>query len=295
MTANILSLSLLEPELDTIRLFVSAYRDSVNHAGLADKVHQSLTTRVSFEYAIAEVIGYLGVLLGHEKVYPRQISHREEWVASSFKGQVLVPTLFEKMELRKEPCIQFQCFPGVLVPQEKPQSSPLRYIVSNVYPLCSTRDSLLTIDSSQVLSLSRFMPIENEWKNYVSKDRMYVHLALKACTDSQVRVNPSLVLKRLTQAIFAPPCPHSPKTLQNEELEGFEFIHPVDFLHESRITSSHQKIAVYAVQGNDALRLMILGALFRYEVDGVAVVGGDSCLACALELCRQVHAKHLIC
>ena len=292
MTANILSLSLLEPDLDTIRLFISTYRVFVNYAGttgLADKVYWSLTTPMSSKCIITDVIDYLKVLLGHE------IHHREEWVASSFKGQVLVPILFEEMELRKEPCIQFQCLPGILVSQENPQSPPLRYILSDVHPICSTTDSLLTVDSSQILSLSRFKSMESEWRNRVSKDRMYVHLALRASTDPQVRVNPSSILKRFTQLIFAPPCPHSPETLPSEALEGFEFIHPKEFLRESRITSSHRNIAVYAVQGNDALRLMNLGALFGYEVDGLAVIGGDSCLACALELCRQIHAKHLIC
>ena len=123
---------------------------------------------------------------------------------------------------------------------------------------------------------------------------MIVHLTLKASTDSHVRVNPYFVLAQTARAILAPSCPHPQDQLPNDALEDYAFIHPGDFFHEKE-EEPLDKISIFAVRGNDGLRMMILRALSMSALRGRVVVGGDSCLTCSLKLCRRANSRHLLC
>ena len=177
--------------------------------------------------------------------------------------------------------------------QDKVLNPPLRFVISDTSPLNSTVDHVVTVPTSQIGSLARFGHMQHEWRNRIEGECMVVHLAPKASPGFHARVNPHFVLAQCVQALFAPSCSHPPDQLPDHVIEDHMFVHPDHFFSEEE--SQRKTIAVYAVRGNDPLRMMVLGALYGLAAEGRVVVGGDACLACSLKLCRRANVRHLVC
>ena len=95
LTANVLELSLIETNLDNVSL---SFVDTLGRfdgwpQGLPRDIRSTLAAETPVECQAEDITCYLRKLLDHPTPTPKQGS----WVASSFKGQVFIPTLFERL------------------------------------------------------------------------------------------------------------------------------------------------------------------------------------------------------
>ena len=83
--------------------------------------------------------------------------------------------------------------------------------------------------------------------------------------------------------------------MPDNAIEDYLFVHPDFFFDIKKVPAG--AITIYAVRGNDPLRVMVIGYLSIHseESSSNVVVGGDTCLACSLALCRRADAKYLVC
>ena len=188
LTAYVLALSLLEPDLDAIRLLFD--KSFHLNKGWGNRLYRIIISALvadrRFQCQAFDVISHLQKLLGHKDVPSQQ----GRWIASSSRGQVVSPSLFESMELSREPCLQFLCIPAILLAQDKVLGPPLRFVISNTGPLSSTVDHVVIVPTSQIGSLSRFGYMQHEWRSRVDGDCMVVYLAPTVSTGLHARVNP---------------------------------------------------------------------------------------------------------
>lgn len=300
IATHVLALSLLEPPLDTVRLrldsgdHVLRGTESERHAdSLYELVHTALYQRCNsrpFEVTPYLLISHLLRILGHEGGNTAE----ERCIAWSFEGQVIFSSLIERMELGKGPCMQFVCVPGVLVRQDKESGLALQTIKGEQRSEVPVEDFDTTyLSTSQVSSLSAFNSMDPTWKYHVEGDCMLIHLAKKFAVDAYTRVSPVAILEQCARTLITPACSHPLDQLDGDVTEDYAFVHPNSFLLE-RFSMGREVIKVYAVRGNDPLRMMILGTLFERLCDSLVVVGGDACLSCSLNLCRRANVQYLV-
>lgn len=218
---------------------------------------------------------------------------QQKCIAWSYKGQVLCSSLIESMKLGKDPCLQFVCVPGVLCRQDKATGLALLTVKGEINPKFSSHGDTVTVPSSQVKDLSAFNAIDHTWKYHVEGDCMLIHLAAKVAVDTYTRVNPFAIIEQCARTLITPACSHPFDQLDGGVTQDYVFVHPKCFLLNDT-SGGGEVIMVYAVRGNDPLRMMILGTLREMENASLVVVGGDACLSCSLDLCRRAGACYLV-
>lgn len=298
MVTNILALSLLGPDLHT--LLIRLPRPHEYGEVFKFEVKRALVRGSRVQVAARTIIDGIRGMLGTD--FPSNYTWPSDgWIASSVKGQVAFPRLLATMVVGYEPCLQIVCVPGILSFLEKPPSPALQSVVGEgqYRPMIKQVTKATTVPSSQVGNLSRFTSVKHEWKCRSDGYRMVVHLTPKDTTGNCIMINPNDVLEQSFRVLFAPDCSHPRDQQPNHVIEDYYFVHP-DLLFSHRLTEKDEQIAIYAVRDNDPLRLMILGSLPRFTFGShdnsvSAVVGGNSCLSCSLNVCRQCDAKRLIC
>lgn len=295
IVAHILTLSLLVTDLSSCRLYFDQSQENRFFSeGAVDVIYNTLKDNIPCALKPLQVMKYLKLLLGHDhETLPRDPwMKREDWIASSDKGQIILPSLFESMRLTREPCLQILCYQGILLSRDKPFGPPLRLIVSEGKTVGREPD-MLTVSTAQIGSLSRFKSLQYEWRTRRKAEIMFVHLSLKASTNYYAKVDPFSILRESTTVLFAPRCTHPLDDMPNDAIQDYVFVHPESFFLVRR--PEDNVLAIYAVRGNDALRLMLLGSVHSCDRNEYKVVGKNSCLNCCLKLCREVGGKRLIC
>ena len=296
IVTHVLTLSLLVTDLSSCRLhFDEIESDQFARNPATFVIYSVLTTNLPFSLGPLEVMENLKMLLGHDHEH---LPHGR-WIASSDKGQIILPSLFESMRLRREPYLQIYCYPGILLSQDKPFGPPLKVMVSDQRDQLMTAGNeldMVTVPTAQIGSLSRFSSLQYEWRTRRvsgrSSEIMTVHLCLKASTGYYAKICPFQMLTESMEVLFAPKCTHPLEDTPNDAVKDYCFVHPESFFRSCK--REDNGIAVYAVRGNDALRLMLLG--FRGSYDpSEKVVSANACLSCGLIFCKKACAKLLIC
>ena len=310
LIAHILALSLLDTDLNTIRLHFSKDWVEKDHSNsrLWSYVYDALRLHRCGQYSLSAVVDYVLDMLGHinassHEDVPDRMSARgrtraytdtSDWLGSSRRGQVVLPSLLLDMTLENEPCYRFISVPGVLSVQAR-QGETFEVVISteSTYDVCTEDPNI--VPSAQVKSLTRFASFEHEWFCRFLPGSLQVHLGLKDHAQVDTRSNLRNVLEACRHLIFIPACGHATDHVKPEQTEDYIFMHPHDFFkafdyHETRIQ-------VYAVRGNSALRLMIIGVIHRQLLDESYLIGFSryACLQCSLEICRKEGARFLVC
>ncbi|KAI9893039.1 MAG: hypothetical protein M1814_000923 [Vezdaea aestivalis] len=311
----VLTLSTIHSNLEEVRLFSDLKRGPANwthdssdpdlefpnvispntkHRKLSSELVGLFQKSTQLRWTEHDVFHELVALLNHKGILtlPGPSGGLQHYLGTSDHGQVLFFSLMLEMRLEKAPRTSFMCLPGVFSMKGRPKGEHFRSLVSskgiNVHPQPSPG-----IPSSQIGNLSRFASLQHEWNFRIIPGSVLVHLSLKDYQGKSTRVEPWLVIAGRARLKFAPSCNHPQGIIQEETMEDYEFVHPDDFFQGGRGTS---KICVYAVRGNDPLRLMIIGALDSVLNGwGSAVFSRDACLKCSLDLCREKNAHYLIC
>ena len=295
LVAQVLAVSLLEPDMKSSRLYFDhGSHDSSRWLGssLFGRVEFALRSNEPSDCDARDVVAHVKTLLGHG-MFNRA---NETWMASSSKGQVLFPCVYETMELLLAPSLAFYCAPGILSHQDGTYGFKLREVESEdtLKDHYTWPQQRMTIPSSEIDSLSRFSSIQHEWKTRIEGDRMFVQLTTKHFAWNSPKVDPFESLIQAAELWFAASCSHPADKLPNDSIEDYEFIHSDHLLRT--VQGDPKKIQVYAVRGNDPLRFAILGTLKgTFGATLPAVIGGNACLSCSLALCRRVERKYLVC
>ena len=294
LVAQVLALSLLEPDVSSLRLRFDEGSQQSSHweETFYGLVRRALVRTEPVECEARKVVSHVRKILGHDDLIPDNVS----WLASSCKGQALFPYLYETLEFHLAPSLQFYCVPGILSHQDESQSYKLRQIVGEdvLKGWKAWPEVRMTVPSSEIGSLSRFSGAKHEWKTHMEGERLVVHLSIQQLSGNIFKIDPFQSLVQSAQLWFAGSCPHPADSIPHEPIEDYDFIHPDHFLCHS--TVPHGRIAVYAVRGSSSLRFTILGALKGTRGGSrPAVIGGKACLSCSLALCRRKGIEHLVC
>ena len=295
VAANILALSLVSTGLNDIRLHFDR-NFKLESLTTSDPIELLSTTRsilsdgLSASISTEDVISYLRRLLGHQDL---AVWQSEYWVASSSRGQVLFPQLFETMRLERQPCLALMVIPGILTRADQSPGPRYRAIVSKERPPSESGIST-TVPSSQISSPSQFNSLAYEWRARAENDFIIATLSAKEASGGLIMVNMHRILMGISRLVFANSCQHDPNKRLNDNIEDYKFIHPNDFFSIGLFDIKEGTILIFATRGNDPLRMMIIGVLSEYS-HWTAVVGQMACLACSLNLCRRLSCSVLIC
>jgi hypothetical protein len=294
--AHILALSLVNTDLDDIRLhFDKNFKwESLtisDPSELLSATRAILLDGLSTSISTEDITSHLRRLLGHEDL---AVWQNEYWVASSSRGQVLFPQLFETMRLERQPCLAFIVIPGILTRADQSPGPLYRAIISKERPPGEYGLSI-TVPSEQILGPSQFNSLAYEWRTRTENDFIIATLSTKEASGGLIMINVHRILMGIPQLVFANSCQHNPDERLNDNIEDYKFIHPNDFFSVSPTVASEETIIIFATRGNDPLRMMILGVLGETGPGWSAVIGQMACLTCSLNLCRRLNCRILIC
>ena len=314
VAANILTLSLIK-QLDGLLLYYDSriqIRDNnftVSYTELSGVIASAIKSSSVSSGSVKDILNHILSLLHHEV---REEIIMEEWVMSAFRGQVLYPRIFESGIITQFNTLELVCLQrSVLL--KAPGSSkkgPVAAFSGQQFKIVKGHaphpgDLLpvtpLKVSLQDIGSLGEFSNWKCEWQSRVTEDYIYAHLALDSHEKFQ-RTNPFAILGPLALALHPRPCAHEKTVHMSEVTSDFEILHPHSFFNVQHKKAT-DPIAVFAVQGNELLRIMILGAIWRNMVTGQptarpsrprVVIGSATCLACLLDFCRQTQSKFLL-
>ena len=211
----------------------------------------------------------------------------EKWIASSYKGQVAYPKIFETQNPGEKGYLALSWAPGLL--RYDGEVYPRAYAAGN-------SSAMGYIDSDQPVTVPcNLVPGMNmRWQVARSDEKLHVRLCVPSSPtyDGRGDFSPSTVLKHLPLTLVAQGCFHDGDTALDPPDAGCRYVGPLEF--DSRNPDEAvATIDVVAVDGNDGLRMV---ALIRAS-DGnrLALVRNNACLACCLAICRRAKHNLLIC
>ncbi|KAL9108962.1 MAG: hypothetical protein Q9227_006358 [Pyrenula ochraceoflavens] len=177
VTANILALSLIDSELDEIRLhFDREFQKWPLRGPDADSVlHATQDILINGRPGLPAVEGvelHLKRLLGKYRRQNRVLAPIGcSFLVESWSGQVVLPQFVETMQLQRQPCLTIIVIPGILVRADQPDGPYYSAIVSedSPNPVSSPYD---IVPSDQVRNLSQFSALEYEWRLRVGDETL---------------------------------------------------------------------------------------------------------------------------
>jgi hypothetical protein len=235
------------------------------------------------ELQITHIIDWALSLLGHEVS-----SHIDagDWVASSYRGQVIMPRIILAHEL---PGNGFAClaqFPGTLM-LETQKDRRFSLILSK---FAAGKTPVLNVTDSTTAQYNAYPKETIKWQ-LVSKAE---HLELSmGWSINRSMLQPLSIIPNLMHSVMLGPCDHS----ADAELESDN---PIEFISpgENRETSDvrGQRISVYPIYGNENLKKLALAST-RRRFDFTArasLVNRGACINCAIRVCKSINCGYVI-
>ena len=296
LTTQVLVFSLFDSSFGSFMVFLDRYplaQSSTRFEYLASSLHTALIDRNPCSWEAGNIIDHILGLIGHKVQHRSPNLDYRHWITTSYRGQVLLPHIFLQMSLEDSPCLRFMCLSGVLTLQGRPKGETFQSLVS-VEETKRHSGEMTTVPDEQIQSLARFSNLQSEWQCRVESSSIHVHLYSKDQMGPYMRVNPGFILRACQWVVFIPRCDHSKDPIKHESLLDYVFVHPDSFFVPPEATDPLNRIRVYAVRGNEAVRMMILGTIYAY-VPSFVGISKDACLRCSVIACQVADAKFLIC
>ena len=303
LLAHVLVISLLDTSLDSARLYFD--KDWIEkhevESRICSQIFEALRWSACKACELSTIVQHMIELLGHvsppnkslqllgQKDPPNEL---DKWLGTSRRGQVLLSKLLLDVKIQNAPCYQFICVPGVLSVYDRPKGEIFEAVTSTEAPF--TDYNPIPVPSTQIGFLTRFASLEHEWLYRILPNRLQVNLNIKNHVQAFSRSDLRSAFRACGQVIFIPPCGHDRDHVKPARLEDHVFVPPDDFL-KGVPHAGFGKVLVYAVRGNDPLRLMIIGALEGSHEDTKIGFSRYACLQCSLDVCRKQNLWHLIC
>ena len=296
LTCQVLVLSLFDSPLDSFEVFLDRYpllQSGTQFESLPNALHTALNDGNSCAWDANSIIDHILGLIGHKDKRNSQNGEYQHWITTSYRRQVLLPHVLLEMSLEDRPCLRFMCLPGVLTLQSRPKGETFQSLVSTEETK-RHNDEISIIPNEQVQSLARFRHLRHEWRHRVVSRSIHVHLCSQEHVGPYMRINPGFILRAYPLIIFVPTCEHPKDPIKHEPMLDYVFVHSDSFFVTPDTNDPLNRICVDAVRGNEAVRMMILGAIYAFTPCLVRL-SRDACLRCSLVACQVAQAKFLIC
>jgi hypothetical protein len=278
LVADVLALSLLDCT-EPVLLYI---KRSPRANQFEKSVHAVLSRGQYTPCRVEDVIDWALGLVGHD-VSPLK---EENWIMSSYRGQVFYPRLFETETLEREGLLVMSGAPGAL------RHGGLVYnkTMSNRYEhriMAGTPDAIMSklVAAPVVRPLNLLQEHSIKWE--VTRGDNMLHISLLS-TCSHATFNPFAIICGAVQSLYIEHCPHSPDTPLIKPDPFATYTSPFYPWGEKTNNRDEDKIGVVAVHGNESLRMLSL-------VSGIgAVVQQNACLQCSLDVCRSAGYSFVI-
>ena len=214
----------------------------------------------------------------------------QQWVISSFKGQVVYPKIFETQCFEKRGYLMISWAAGLLRYEGESYSQGVSERSSTLIP-----DTLIHHDSETVNILRNLVPDQKlVWKVSRGDNILYVNMGIQDTINGlrHMSKNPLWVLLNLAHSFILKICPH-PSDSPLAKSYRLQYTGPLSpykiDLCDNRIHP--HMISAAAVEGNDGLRMLCL----TYSYPAPCVIRKDACLTCCIDLCQRTGYSLIIC
>lgn len=248
-------------------------------------------------FTIEPLINWALKLAGHDV---GDVIKTHDWVASSFRGQVLIPFILLSNEILPDGSAALSHFPGILM-LETQKDRPFSRILSKGTNFTATKLSI-PITSAQT---NGFPNEKIKWELSSKAENLEIGMGWTLNRNMQ---RPFNVISALMGSIMIPRCPKLHPLEDNlSALEDDESGHPhtsslapgSNCLYEGNSMEDSQ-IAVYPLYGNEWLKLLALASTMDMRPRGeqlikpLTLINRGACINCVLKVCGYVGCSYVI-
>ncbi len=281
IVANIYALSLIDGPLNSVLVHHPSFGlEGIFGKAVYDAMSGSGTVaNVDIECILIHTLS----LLGHKVTFQEQ-----DWVLSSFHGQVVFPKLFQTEILPKTGYLELYCVPGNLLSRERGRQ--YQNVVSGKGTTRLDLGCGGPLEIPVTCSLNRYQEEDLQWVTTFEEDLVTARLKSAAKDIFGCIISPFSVLRGVAKSVFLHTCSHpANRTLDEPLLDCFyysPFGIPASREHEERIQ-------VIPVKGHRRLRMLAI-AVGSFEPE-FSVVINHACLGCAVEIGRALGSRRIVC
>ena len=308
VVADILALSLFNGSLESMLVYrasgIKPKQEKIYENFLVNLSLTSSALRNAQDVQAKDVVGWALMLAHHE--IPTELKN-SNWVASSYKGQVVFPKVFEDLLLNKVGYLELFCLPGVLTRagQGKRSFSNLKGHMSDTLEHHQTSTKMMQTPITKSLNL---FPEENlVWQVLSHQDCLSVGMGWSVNTQT---LKPFRVLQSLKNALFTEACGHQLDSLLTSSVKNCIFQSPMHRNTKQTMSKNRDNIVLIPVRGHKGLQMLALGALAEQptaeeveqaegDVDSATIerhiiINRGMCLNCLLDGCRTIACTYII-
>ncbi len=238
-----------------------------------------------------DLLGWARHLIGH-----KFNGEGQGLIATSGKGQVVFPYVFDTFHIEKQGSLKLCCLPGVLSHQDAtydavtchdPATAP-----SGSHPV--VRESL-SPPGGVPQPFNSFRDFSLSWRISAQDNReLLAELSLgqgaKRSVFLTLDINPLWVLRALKNTLLVDDCPHDHRAPLTSPDDLIAYTSPWDQPQWRGGTAPH--VDIVPIDGADDLRCFAVA--FAVQSVGVVVLRRNSCLACCLDVCRRERVSVLV-
>ncbi|KAI9678913.1 MAG: hypothetical protein M1829_001898 [Trizodia sp. TS-e1964] len=229
--------------------------------------------------------------VGHE--LKKSVSARDafasDWVASSFKGQVVYPTVFETLHIPKRGYLALTWLPGLL------QYDQTIYSRVQSTRILTYPSELITYPNPVIKPCNLATSWRLTWQVEAEDGYLQTNIALQDISSGAIVPytvhSPNTLFLGLCHSLMLESCPHNPTALLNAADSSAVYISPIALVDNLMKKLKPKNLGVVAVDGADDLRMY---AMCNSQGVFNMVVRRNSCLKCCLDFCRVVGAEILV-
>ena len=134
LAAQILGLSLFDSPLDTVRLLSAPPQidetDWYRKEYMPTAIQLIITSKELIRCLSHNMIELIAWMLGHTDRHKHPNMVYQDWITTSYRGQVLLPHSLLNMSLENNPCLRFVCLPGALTLQGRSKGEVFKSLIS---------------------------------------------------------------------------------------------------------------------------------------------------------------------
>ena len=297
IVADIMALGLFDNSLDHIMLYYpNSYTvQSTQAIEWVYHIRDILLDGRPRQCPTIAILSWTLQMINHEVLADLQ-SH--DWVASSFRGQVVFPEIFETHSLGSEGFLKLVCIPGVLAsgPGNTQRFSRVRCSPDRL------TSSPQNFQSDVVSRCVNLFPTEKiQWRTSLEADCLFVGVGW---TKALTSMKPFNLLRAFSHACMLRSCPHKlDEKICRTSPSELRFLLPGETINlvSARFEddSKEDRIGVYPVTKDAGLRLLSFCSTIYFRKEEnlrqcEAVVNENACLTCLVKVCNLKNCKQLI-
>jgi len=208
---------------------------------------------------------------------------RRTWIASSERGQVIYPQIFDAGIIDTRSILRLGGGPGKLFYE----GSPYKFVCGETERQWNAAAKTTIWTNNPVDRPLNLVPSESlTWQ--IRKGDDTLHLTCGTTSIPKV-FEPHSIIEALAQSVFLRTCSHpESRTLEKPDKYSFYTTPYYSNVGHQSLGLHAGRVGVVAVANNDGLRL------FALSCGSPGVIRGKACIQCCLDLCRRTGFEYLI-